>query len=47
VAALIRDAVDAMYVEQRTAEDDITALRRGFGAWQRDVDPVGWRGLTA
>jgi len=42
VAALIRDAVDAMYVEQRTAEDDITALRRGFGAWQRDVDPVAW-----
>lgn len=42
VAALIRDAVDAMYGDQCTAEEDVAALRRGFGAWERGIDPAAW-----
>ncbi|CAN5354380.1 hypothetical protein BH24ACT12_BH24ACT12_28560 [soil metagenome] len=43
IAALIRDAVDAVYVEERFAGDDVTAMRRAFGAWtDRDVDGAAW-----
>jgi len=33
VSALIRDAVDAVYGHERSAEDDLDRMRRGFGAW--------------
>jgi hypothetical protein len=33
VASLIRDAVQRAYGSERSAEDDLAAMRRGFGAW--------------
>lgn len=43
ISALIRDAVDAMYGDERSAEDDLAALRRGFGSWtDRDLDGEAW-----
>jgi hypothetical protein len=33
ISALIRDAVDAMYGEERSTEADLAAMRLGFGAW--------------
>lgn len=33
MSALIRDAVDAMYGDKRSAEHDLTAMRRAFGSW--------------
>ena len=33
IAALIRDAVDAMYGDERSAEDDLAVMREGFGSW--------------
>ena len=43
IAALIRDAVDAMYGDERSAEDDIVAMRQGFGSWaDRDRDGAEW-----
>ncbi len=42
VAALIRDAVDAAYGSESSAEEDIARMRLGFGAWaDRDVDGAG------
>ena len=39
ISALIRDAVDAMYGEDRGLPDDLDALEESFGAWgPRDVD---------
>jgi hypothetical protein len=45
ISALIRDAVDAVYGEQRSAEDDLAAIRRAFGSWTgRDMDGAAWTG---
>lgn len=39
ISALIRDAVDAVYGDERSAEDDLAAMRRAFGAWgHHDVE---------
>lgn len=43
VAALIRDAVDAVYLRQSSADSDVAAMRAAFGAWRgRDVDGEAW-----
>ncbi len=43
VAALIRDAVDVVYGSQRSAEDDLDAMRSAFGSWQaREVHGAEW-----
>jgi Ribbon-helix-helix protein, copG family len=43
VAALIRAAVDAVYGDERSTDDDLAAMRRAFGSWaHRDVDGAGW-----
>jgi len=34
VAALIRDAVNLVHGSERSAEDDLAAMRRAFGAWR-------------
>ena len=39
LSALIRDAVDAHYGDGRTRDQDLAAMRAGFGAWNhRDSD---------
>jgi predicted lactoylglutathione lyase len=43
IAALIRDAVDAVYRDDRSADDDLAAMRQAFGSWeQRDMDGAAW-----
>jgi hypothetical protein len=43
ISALIRDAVDAVYGYQRSAEDDLAAIRRAFGSWTgHDMDGASW-----
>jgi len=43
ISALIRDAVDSVYGDDRSAEDDIAALRAGFGSWTgRELDGEAW-----
>ena len=43
VSALIRAAVDTMYAIERSAEDDLEAMSRAFGAWRdRDIDGATW-----
>lgn len=43
IAALIRDAVDALYGAERVAEEDLAAMRRAFGSWaDREVDGAAW-----
>ena len=43
IAALIRDAVDAVYGDQRSTETDLAAMRRAFGSWaRRDVEGEAW-----
>jgi hypothetical protein len=43
VAALIRDAVDAVYGDERTAESDVAMMRVAFGSWsKRDEDSATW-----
>ncbi|MBA3340055.1 MAG: ribbon-helix-helix protein, CopG family [Geodermatophilaceae bacterium] len=43
ISALIRDAVDAMYGDQRSAADDLAAMRQAFGCWtDRNVDGESW-----
>jgi predicted DNA-binding protein len=34
VAALIREAIQAVYGPGRSAADDLARMRRGFGAWK-------------
>lgn len=36
ISALIRDAVDAVYGDERSAKDDLSAMRLAFGSWPRD-----------
>lgn len=34
IASLIRDAVQTVYGSERSAEEDIAAMRQAFGAWR-------------
>lgn len=36
ISALIRQAVDEVYGSQRSIGDDLSAMRRAFGSWQRE-----------
>jgi plasmid stability protein len=43
IAALIRDAVQAVYGTERSTDDDLAAMRRAFGSWQdHDLDGAAW-----
>ena len=43
LSALIRDAVEQVYGSERSAEDDLAAMRRAFGAWNdHDLDGAAW-----
>jgi hypothetical protein len=43
LSALIRDAVEQVYGSERSAEDDLAAMRRAFGSWKsHDVDGAAW-----
>ena len=43
VAALIRDAVHAVYGAEQSSEDDLAIMRRAFGAWRNhEVDGAAW-----
>ena len=43
VSALIRDAVDAFYVAERSSDDDVATMRRAFGSWSdRELDSARW-----
>jgi hypothetical protein len=43
ISALIRDAVETVYGAERSAEDDLAAMRRSFGSWKdRDLDGATW-----
>lgn len=43
VAALIRDAVDAVYGDANTIEADVALMRGAFGSWRdRDEDGSAW-----
>ncbi len=40
ISSLVREAVDKTYGCERSLEDDLAALRRGYGAW-KDRDFTG------
>jgi hypothetical protein len=43
IAALIRDAVEAVYGTGRSGDDDLAEMRRAFGSWKdRDLDGAEW-----
>jgi hypothetical protein len=43
ISALIRAAVETVYGVERSADDDLAAMRQAFGAWtDRDVDGASW-----
>ena len=43
ISALIRDAVETVYGSHRSADDDLTAMRRAFGSWNdRQLDGTAW-----
>ncbi|MHB1488153.1 MAG: ribbon-helix-helix protein, CopG family [Acidimicrobiales bacterium] len=43
IAALIRDAVEAVYGTERSIEDDLAAMRQAFGSWEeRELDGAAW-----
>ncbi|MGH9115366.1 MAG: ribbon-helix-helix protein, CopG family [Acidimicrobiales bacterium] len=43
LSSLIRDAVEQVYGTERSTEDDLTAMRRAFGAWKdHDLDAETW-----
>jgi hypothetical protein len=43
MSALIRQAIETVYAPERSIEDDLTAMRRGFGTWgNRDLDGAAW-----
>ncbi len=43
LSSLIRDAVEQVYGLERSAEDDLTAMRRAFGSWNdHDLDGAAW-----
>ena len=38
-----RDAVDAVYGSERSADSDLAAMRRAFGSWKHvDSDGASW-----
>lgn len=43
LAALIRDAVNTVYGDTGSNQDDLSAMRQAFGSWeQRDLDGATW-----
>ena len=43
LSSLIRDAVEQVYGPERSAEDDLAAMRRAFGSWNdHDLDGAAW-----
>lgn len=43
ISALIRDAVEIVYGAQRSSDDDLAAMREGFGSWRgRDLEGAAW-----
>jgi len=43
ISALIRDAVTAVYGSERSSDDDLMAMRNGFGSWEgRELDGEAW-----
>ncbi len=43
IASLIRDAVETVYGSQGSAEEDLAAMRRAFGAWnEHALDGAAW-----
>lgn len=43
MSALIREAVDVVYGSERSAEDDLVAMRQAFGSWkERSPDGEAW-----
>jgi hypothetical protein len=43
IAALIREAVHVVYGYERTAEEDLSAMRAAIGAWEdRDLDGAAY-----
>jgi hypothetical protein len=43
ISALIRDAVETVYGVQRSSDDDLASMRRGFGSWEdRGMDGEAW-----
>jgi len=43
VSSLIRDAVEQVYGSERSAEDDLAAMRRAFGSWDdHELDGAAW-----
>ncbi len=43
LSALIRDAVEQVYGSERSAEDDLVAMRRAFGSWKHhELDGADW-----
>jgi hypothetical protein len=43
ISALIRSAVETVYGINRTADDDLAAMRQAFGAWNRgELDGAEW-----
>jgi len=43
ISALIRDAVDAVYGDERSVEQDLATMRRARGSWSdRDLDGAAW-----
>ncbi len=43
IAALIREAVQSVYGDQRSSIEDLAAMRQAFGSWRSsDVDGEQW-----
>ncbi len=43
ISALIREAVDTVYMSARSANEDLRDMSRAFGAWKdRDLDGATW-----
>lgn len=43
LSALIREAVEKVYGDERSTEDDLAAMRRAFGSWKsHDFDGAAW-----
>ncbi len=43
LSSLIRDAVEQVYGSERSAEDDLAAMRCAFGSWnEHDLDGAAW-----
>lgn len=43
LSSLIRDAVEQVYGTERSADEDLTSMRRAFGTWKdHDLDGEAW-----